>query len=241
MLSRVQSVLYKRGVSVVAAAQVRAFSAAIEKVGVVGLGLMGHGIAQVSAQAGFQVLHLSTTLCHSLPFSTIIFLSPRLPHRHYPRHPPRHPLSRTRGACQVHVCVCAYTLTHMILPSFHFPPSHHLPLHATTCHLRHMQVSVVESNEEALARGMARIEDSLGLVLKRGIKKGTLTQVSHIRHPLCRPVPPSPRWRRVVAYHSIRVLYRAYISSLTPSPSPSLFPLSPPHAHRRRRTRRGTT
>ena len=69
MLSRVQSVISKRGVSVMAAAQARAFSAAIEKVGVVGLGLMGHGIAQVSAQAGFQVLHFYTSLCTPLSIS----------------------------------------------------------------------------------------------------------------------------------------------------------------------------
>lgn len=32
----------------------------IKKVGVVGLGLMGHGVAQITAQAGFQVLAIET-------------------------------------------------------------------------------------------------------------------------------------------------------------------------------------
>lgn len=64
--------------------------APISKVGVVGLGLMGHGIAQVSAQAGYDV-------------------------------------------------------------------------------------HVVESNDEALKRGMGRIEDSLGKIYARKVKKGSLT------------------------------------------------------------------
>ena len=62
----------------------------ISKVGVIGLGLMGHGIAQISASSGYKV-------------------------------------------------------------------------------------TVIESNEDLLAKGMDRINNSLDLVSKRGIKKGTLT------------------------------------------------------------------
>ena len=38
------------------------------------------------------------------------------------------------------------------------------------------EVSVVESNPEALAKGMARIDDSLNKVLARGVKKGKMSQ-----------------------------------------------------------------
>lgn len=48
-----------RSIRSVAFSSVRRFSQ-FKKVGVVGLGLMGHGVAQVTAAAGFQVLAIET-------------------------------------------------------------------------------------------------------------------------------------------------------------------------------------
>ena len=46
--------------STVAACTARGF-ASVSKVGVIGLGLMGHGVAQVSAQSGFEVVAVEST------------------------------------------------------------------------------------------------------------------------------------------------------------------------------------
>jgi NADPH-dependent 2,4-dienoyl-CoA reductase/sulfur reductase-like enzyme len=48
--------MLKRVLFSVPTAQRRAMSSEIKKVGVVGLGLMGHGIAQIAAQSGYNVL-----------------------------------------------------------------------------------------------------------------------------------------------------------------------------------------
>lgn len=63
------AVLTERNMSVLSRANIlgqtlrRAFSTGVDvkKVGVIGLGLMGHGVAQISAQSGFEVVGLEAT------------------------------------------------------------------------------------------------------------------------------------------------------------------------------------